>query len=148
MSGKIVEILIAKDSNSNMQAVTEAVLEKGKGIFGDKYNNKEDKTPREEVTLIELANITAFNNKHADNLCAKDFRRNIVINNYDLNSLVGKEFYLGNVLLKGEQLCEPCLYLAEKTHIDFLKTMENKCGLRASILKDGNINLDSQLEAI
>ena len=47
MSGKIVEILIAKDRDSSMHKVTEAVLEAGKGIFGDRYYDKENKNENE-----------------------------------------------------------------------------------------------------
>lgn len=148
MSGKIVEILIAKDRDSAMHKVTEAVLEAGKGIFGDRYYEKENKDENEELTLIELDHINAFNKDYDLSFTPSDFRRNIVINNFDLNSLVGKEFYLGNVLLKGIELCQPCAYLSKKTDARILEGMDQKGGLRAAILKDGNISLSSQLELI
>lgn len=145
MSGKIVEILIAKDKKSVMQNVNEAVLEAGKGIFGDRYYDK-DEEPQNEITLIEKERVDSFNNEFNLTLQYSDFRRNIVISNCDLNTLVNKEFYIGNVLLKGLELCEPCESLADKTSQDILTGLENKAGLRACILKDGNISLSSQLE--
>ncbi|MCJ8326705.1 MAG: hypothetical protein MJK08_06340 [Campylobacterales bacterium] len=148
MSGKIVEILIAKDRDSSMHKVTEAVLEAGKGIFGDRYYDKENKNENEELTLIELDHINTFNKEYNLSFTPSDFRRNIVINNFDLNSLVGKEFYLGNVLLKGIELCQPCAYLSKKTDSKILEGLDQKGGLRAAILKDGNISLTSQLEAV
>ncbi len=145
MSGKIVEILIAKDKESVMQNVNEAVLEAGKGIFGDRYYEK-NQEPLNEITLIEKEKVDTFNNEFNLTLQYSDFRRNIVISNCDLNTLVNKEFYIGNVLLKGLELCEPCESLATKTNQDILSGLENKAGLRACILKDGNISLSSQLE--
>ena len=62
MSGKIVEILIAKDKKSVMQNVNEAVLEAGKGIFGDRYYDK-DEEPQNEITLIEKEKVDSFNNE-------------------------------------------------------------------------------------
>lgn len=145
MSGKIVEILIAKDKESVMQNVNEAVLEAGKGIFGDRYYDK-NQDPQNEITLIEKEKVDTFNNEFNLTLKYSDFRRNIVISNCDLNTLVNKEFYIGNVLLKGLELCEPCESLATKTSQEILAGLENKAGLRACILKDGNISLSSQLE--
>jgi len=146
MSGKIVEILIAKDANSSMQNVNEAVLESGKGIFGDRYYNLSDQEPGQEITLIEKEKIDEFNENYNSSFAYNEFRRNLVISNCDLNALVNKEFYLGNVLLKGIELCQPCETLAAKTSKETLEALHNKAGLRACILKDGNISLSSQLE--
>lgn len=154
MSGKIVEILIAPTAGAKMQSVNEAVLESGKGIFGDRYyeqkgtfSKADEIAPANEVTLIEKEKIDEFNKEFNLSLAYSDFRRNIVISNCDLNSLVDKEFQIGNVVLKGIRLCEPCSYLStnidEKTLMD---GMQHKAGLRACVIKNGNINLSSQLE--
>ena len=121
MSGKIIKLLISKDPQSTMINVNQMVLEIDKGIFGDRYynqigtfSNKEAIESDSHVTLIELEKITALNEEHNLNITAEDFRRNIVVTNCDLNSLVGKEFQIGEVVLKGIRLCEPCKYLSDK----------------------------------
>ena len=60
MSGKIVNLLISKDTQNPMQNVNQIVLEEGKGIFGDRYymqegsfSNKGTTEPDRDVTLIE-----------------------------------------------------------------------------------------------
>ena len=154
MSGKIVSLLISKDINSPMQNVNQVVLEEGKGIFGDRYYNQEGTfsnkgkvEPDRDVTLIEVEKINEFNEKFQQNITGEDLRRNIVISNCDLNSLVDKEFQIGNVVLKGIRLCEPCKYLSEKLDNEKVLTeMVHKAGLRAQIIKGGSIDMTSQLE--
>ena len=154
MSGKIAKLLISKDTQSDMLNVNQIVLEVGKGIFGDRYYNQEgtfsnkgEIEPDRDVTLIEIENIDALNKEYDLNITAEDFRRNIVVSNCDLNSLVGKEFQIGEVVLKGLRLCEPCKYLSNKLDNEkVLSQMVHKAGLRAQIIKGGSIDLNSQVE--
>lgn len=156
MSGKIESLLIAKDIQSSMQKVNQVVLEEQKGIFGDRYYNQEgtfstkgEIEPDRDVTLIEIEKIDEFNKNNNQNLTHEDFRRNIVVSNCDLNVLVGKEFQIGEVVLKGIRLCEPCKYLEKRLESpNFLKDMMHKAGLRAQIIKGGSIDLNSQLEVL
>ena len=154
MSGKIAKLLISKDTQSDMLNVNQIVLEVGKGIFGDRYYNQEgtfsnkgEIEPDRDVTLIEIEKIDALNKENDLNITAEDFRRNIVVTNCDLNSLVGKEFQIGEVVLKGIRLCEPCKYLSDKINEKkALTEMVHKAGLRAQIIKGGSIDLNSQVE--
>ncbi len=154
MSGKIVSLLISKDIKSSMQKVNQIILEEKKGIYGDRYfyqegtfSNKGKIEPDRDVTLIEIEKINAFNTEFNNTITAEDFRRNIVVSNCDLNSLVDKEFQIGNVVLKGIRLCEPCKYLSDKlNNQEVLSKMVNKAGLRAQIIKGGSIDMSSQLE--
>ncbi|WP_419770095.1 MAG: MOSC domain-containing protein [Candidatus Marinarcus sp.] len=154
MSGKIVKLLISKDPKSAMQSVNQIILEEKKGIFGDRYcaqegtfSNKGEVEPDRDVTLIEIEKIEAFNQACNQTTRAEDFRRNIVVSNCDLNALVGKEFQIADVILKGIRLCEPCNCLAkELSNEEFLKNMQHKGGLRAEIVKGGSIDLNSQIE--
>jgi MOSC domain-containing protein YiiM len=137
-----------------MLNVNQIVLEAGKGIFGDRYYNQEgtfsnkgEIEPDRDVTLIEIEKIDALNKEHNLNITAEDLRRNIVVSNCDLNSLVDKEFQIGEVVLKGLRLCEPCKYLSDKLNEKkVLSEMVHKAGLRAQIIKSGSIDLNSQVE--
>ena len=44
-------------------------------------------------------------------LSAAETRRNIATTRVPLNHLVGREFWIGAVRLRGTRLCEPCRYL-------------------------------------
>ena len=154
MSGKIVKLLISKDPKSTMLNLNQIVLEAGKGIFGDRYYNQEgtfsnkgEIEPDRDVTLIEIEKIDALNKEHNLDITAEELRRNIVVSNCDLNSLVDKEFQIGEVVLKGLRLCEPCKYLSDKLdNEEVLSQMIHKAGLRAQIIKSGSIDLNSQVE--
>ena len=154
MSGKIVKLLISKDPKSTMLNLNQIVLEAGKGIFGDRYYNQEgtfsnkgEIEPDRDVTLIEIEKIDALNKEYNLDITAEDLRRNIVVSNCDLNSLVDKEFQIGEVVLKGLRLCEPCKYLSDKLNEKkVLSEMVHKAGLRAQIIKSGSIDLNSQVE--
>ena len=152
MSGKIVKLLISKDIKSPMQNVNQIVLEVGKGIFGDRYYNQEgtfsnkgEIEPDRDVTLIEIEKINTLNEEHNLNITAEDFRRNIVVSNCDLNSFVGKEFQIGEVVLKGLRLCEPCKYLSNKLDTMFKNLSDNMADIDEDELSE-MINGESEIE--
>ncbi|NQY23654.1 MAG: MOSC domain-containing protein [Campylobacteraceae bacterium] len=155
MSGKIVNFYIAKDSQSEIQSVNEIVLLKDSGIFGDRYSVKKGSfseqegeiKPKRQVTLIEKENIDDLNILLETNFDYGLFRRNILVSNCDLNALVGKEFSIGNVVLKGIRLCEPCSLLSKRlNNKKVLKTLIGKGGLRAEIIQGGRLVLSDQIE--
>ena len=63
----------------------------------------------------------------------------------DLNALVGAEFRVGDVTLRGIELCEPCAHLASITEQNVLKGMVHRAGLRAQIVSDGTITVGDTL---
>lgn len=74
------------------------------------------------------------------NVSGRDSRRNIVTRMVGLNDLVGVEFSLGAVRLRGTGLCEPFISLVkspENRHL--LRGLVHKGGLRAEILCEGVI---------
>ena len=74
-------------------------------------------------------------------LRAGDARRNIVIVGAPLNHLVDREFWVGEVLLRGTRLCEPCKHLESLTQQGVLGGLIHRGGLRARILNEGTIHV-------
>ena len=74
-------------------------------------------------------------------LAAGDARRNIVTRNVPLNHLVGKEFAIGEVRIRGIRLCEPCDHLQRMTGKPVIKGLLHRGGLRAQILTPGTIRV-------
>ena len=139
--GKIEAINITNMSEDNTFYVNQAILEKGKGIVNDRYyeNFKEKK---EQVTLISSEYINNFNNQIKQNVDAKDFRRNIIVSNINLNELINKKIKINDVTLKIHEICQPCKYLQEKLKIpDLVKMLVNKSGVRAEILSSGSLSV-------
>jgi MOSC domain-containing protein YiiM len=117
----------------------------GRGIEGDRYC-EQNTDPARQLTLIESEVIDQFNQETRSELPYAMFRRNLVTEGIQLNSLVGKTFYVGEVKLCGRELCEPCLYLQETLKInDLVKHLIHKGGLCCEILTSGTIQSGDKL---
>ena len=139
--GKVVEIGIANIKGNQIQNVNKVEALKGRGLQNDRKFSENNQKKR-QVTLIEIENINHFNNVSNTNIHPVDFRRNIITENVRLNELVGKEFFVGNIKLKGHDLCRPCKYLQDKLkQNNFVKEFLHKGGLRCEILTTGKINV-------
>jgi len=146
--GKIEAINISNISEANTFYVNQAYLEKGKGIVNDRYyeNFKEKK---EQVTLINLEEINAFNNQVNQNIEPKDFRRNIIVSGIDLNKLIDKQIKINQVILKIHEICQPCKYLQDRLKLpNLVKLLVNKSGVRAEIIKSGNLSVGDTIKKI
>ena len=139
--GKVVEIGIGDTKGNKIQNVDKVDALKGHGLLNDrKFSENNQKEC--QITLIEIENINYFNNISRTSIPPIDFRRNIITENIKLNDLVGKEFFVGNVKLKGHDLCRPCKYLQDKLkQNNFIKEFLRKGGLRCEILTSGKINV-------
>ena len=119
----------------------------GRGLEGDRYC-KLAAEPYEQVTLIESEVIDRFNEAVKSTFPYTAFRRNLITEGIRLNELVGQAFYIGEVLLRGHELCEPCRSLQEKLNIDDLVSrLTHKGGLRCEILEGGRISIGDQIRS-
>ena len=120
-------------------AVDVATTITGQGIEGDRYCGQ-GTDPARQLTLIESEVIDQFNQETGSELPYAMFRRNLVTEGVQLNDLVGETFYVGEVKLRGHELCEPCRYLQEKLKVaDLVKRLTHKGGLCCEILTSGTI---------
>ena len=63
-----------------------------------------------------------------------------------LNALVGKQFWLGEILLLGTELCVPCERPAQLLRRPgFMDAFEGRGGLRAQALNSGALNIGDKL---
>ena len=63
-----------------------------------------------DVSLIEAEAIKAFEHESGVSLTSAEIRRNVVTSGVRLNDLVGKEFNVGKIRMRGLRLCEPCTH--------------------------------------
>jgi len=133
-----------------MVSVKEVRAIPGKGLQGDRYFNhtgtysKKSGADR-EVTLIELEAIEALAREYKIALQPGAARRNIVTRGVPLNHLVGREFRVGDVTLRGLRLCEPCAHLERLSHSGVREALIHRGGLRAQILTDGTIRVGDSI---
>jgi len=149
VKGEIVAIYVAQKAGASMQLVPSAELEPGQGIVGDRYHQRAGTFSSElavkglhdwQVTLIEIEEIDEFGESAKPELGRGDLRRNIVTRNVRLNALVGQQFRVGDAILEGTRLCEPCAYLAKLVSSRVLPALIGRAGLRACIVQGGLIS--------
>jgi MOSC domain-containing protein YiiM len=155
MNGAIVAIYTSAASEAPMVAVAEAVLDANKGLVGDRYflatgtfSEKLAGKRDTELTLIEAEEVDRFNDGRDAPLRYGDLRRNVVTRGIRLNELVGRRFALGNTMLEGLRLCEPCAHLARIVSPDVLPALVGRAGLRARILSGGTISPGDAIGAL
>ena len=144
MHGRVISIQIAPGAGAPMQSAESVPAVAGQGLEGDRYFTKQgtySATPGavRDVTLIESEAVEAMNSKLGTAFAPGAMRRNIVTRGVPLNHFVGHEFRVGEVRLRGEQLCQPCTYLESLTRVGVKAAMQHRCGLRAEILASGMI---------
>jgi MOSC domain-containing protein YiiM len=144
--GKVVSIHIAPAAAAATTSIKEVRAVVGKGLEGDRYAKKlgtfsKDPGSGRDVTLIESEAVEALQRDYHVELGAGDSRRNIVTQGISLNHLVDKEFRIGEVILRGTRLCEPCSHMEQLTVKGALRGLIHRGGLRAEIVKGGAIRV-------
>ena len=141
--GSVVSINIAPAAESALASIEQAHAVPGRGLDGDRYFNQagtfSKPQPDRELTLIESEAIEAFRADQEIDYPAGAARRNVVTRGVPLNHLVGREFQIGEIRVRGLKLCEPCSHLAQLSNKAVLPGLVHRGGLRAQILTAGVI---------
>jgi MOSC domain-containing protein YiiM len=69
------------------------------------------------------------------------FRRNVVMQGIDLNELIDQRFTLGGLELTGSCECAPCYWMDEACAPGTHELLKGQGGLRARIVKGGELTL-------
>lgn len=122
------------------------------GVVGDR-NFGVHKHPGQNLTLVEAEEIERFCAEQARAPDLSLTRRNLVTRGVRLKDLVNREFAVGDVKLRGVELCEPCVILGSALSNELLPTSSvikrwvGRGGLRVDVLSDGEIIRGAQVEA-
>lgn len=151
-SGRVESIFLHKGraGGEPMAAVGSAEIVVAGGLVGDRFYKvsavpgKED--AGREVTLIEAEAIEAVVADGKATLTPASCRRNIVTRGVALNHLVGREFRVGEVVLRGVRLCEPCKHLEAMTERGMLMALLHRGGLRAQVVEGGEVAVGDPIE--
>src|SRR5437588_5350681 len=90
----------------------------GRGLEGDRYFDgsgtySETEGEGRAVTLIEIEALDRLRDEYGIDLLPIESRRNIATHGITLDDLIGKEFRIGDVRMRGIRSCEPCAHLVE-----------------------------------
>ena len=142
---KVFTLGISKKNSQNINEVNEIEVLSGKGVLGDRHFH-EDNNYKGQLTLIEKENIDYYNNKYKTKIPYIDFRRNIVTEGIELNSLIEKEIKIGTIKILPYQLCKPCLHLEQMLNSkNILKEFPIKGGLRCEVLVSGKVKIGDKI---
>lgn len=147
-SGVIRHLHITPRAFLPMRSLPELNLVAGKGIEGDRYMiGREDgfysSKPEEgrQITLFEIETLIALKRDAGIDLGPDEHRRNVTTEGVPLTHLVGKQFWLGEVLLEATRLSIPCRHIEEVTGKLIFDPLINRSGLNCKILKGGTIRV-------
>lgn len=123
--------------NNGSSEVDSVECVEGRGLVGDRYFDFK-KDYKGQISFISVEAIEEM--ESALGLSDQDyslFRRNVVVSGVDLNALVGEDFSIGEVELRGVEQCKPCFWMDEAVGEGAFKALENRGGLRCRILSTG-----------
>jgi MOSC domain-containing protein YiiM len=147
-SGVIRHLHITPRAFLPMRSMPELNLVAGKGIEGDRYMIGREEgfyssKPEEgrQITLFEIETLIALKRDAGIDLGPKEHRRNVTTEGVPLTHLVGKQFWLGDVLLEATRLSIPCRHIEEVTGKSIFDPLINRSGLNCKILTGGTIRV-------
>jgi MOSC domain-containing protein YiiM len=150
-SGRVHGIQIAPSSGSPMVAVDRVTAHAGRGLEGDRYHAgtgewSESPGGGRGLTLVSAEAIEAANEEHPGlDVTPAATRRNVTVRGIDLDSLIGREFRIGELRCRGVRRAEPCAYLQGLIGRPILEALVHRAGLRADILEDGEIAVGDEV---
>jgi MOSC domain-containing protein YiiM len=124
-------------------AVPEIECIAGRGVKGDRFFDYQESYKGQ---------ITFFSAEVFEEICCQlgisskspgVTRRNVIMAGADLNLLVGVEFEVQGVRFYGSAECSPCHWMDEAIAPGAEKLLHRRGGLRARILTDGILRVDT-----
>ena len=111
----------------------------GSGIRGDRFYDYRDEY-KGQITFFSLEVFEKLaSHFRLTNKSAGDLRRNVVVSGVKLNDLIGEEFSIQGVRLRGTAHCKPCYWMNQAIAPGAEEFLQGNGGLRAQILSDGVI---------
>ncbi len=148
VAGTVEALAVAGAAAEPARLLATARALAGRGLEGDRHvagtGTFPSGLPGSALTMIEAEVCESFEPP----LTPGEHRRNVVTRGIDLNALVGHEFTIGEVRCRGMRLCEPCTVVQRYAGQPVLRPLVHRGGLRADILRDGDIHVGDQVRAV
>jgi MOSC domain-containing protein YiiM len=130
-----------------LRSVERAQAIAGRGLLGDRYADGAGTfSPSggrgRDLTLVAAEVLEDVG------LEPVEARRNLIVRGVDLDALRGRRFRVGAVECLGQRRCEPCAHLERLTRPGVLRALAHRGGLRADILRGGDLRVGDPVEAL
>jgi len=150
IGGRLIGIYIAAKAEEMPRSVKVARALRGLGLEGDRYAEMQgtfsDRPGHRDVTLIEAEVLEKYERESGKKLSAAESRRNLLTQGVRLNDLVGRDFQIGAVRMRGLRLSEPCTHLMRLTHPEALRGLVHRAGLVAEVLNEGELHVEDLIK--
>ena len=150
--GRVEHIHVAKANAAPMEAVDEIDVVKGIGVVGDRHalapGEWDESHFGEELTLVEAEALENLARDHDIHLKPGDTRRTVTTRGIALSPLVGRRFRVGEVVVEGVELCEPCSHLQGLLGTPIIAPLVHRAGIRVLLVEDGKIRLGDEVEEL
>ncbi|WP_105044901.1 MOSC domain-containing protein [Rubritalea profundi] len=111
----------------------------GSGIVSDRFFDYEPDY-KGQITFFDWAVYQKISSRFpAEEFAAAVFRRNVVVEGVDLNSLIGKRFRINGMEFTGSCECSPCFWMDEAVGDGAEDFLKGRGGLRARIVSGGSL---------
>ena len=151
----IRSIFTSEKTGAGLKFHNSASLIAGKGIEGDRYATGKGLYSRVKkwdanLTIIAEEPFLKLKEEKGIFVDPKDLRRNIIVKDVDLSSIVGKEFKIGEeAICLGRDYWPPCAYIVEQTgRKEIFKHLARHCGIGVTVLKGGKIKRGDKIELL
>lgn len=148
MSGNL-EWIGVRDKSGDIKSTESVMALEGRGLQGDKITLKKSK--KRQVTLMQKEHISVIlslaqeQDQSKINRIEYYFKRNLLISNYNIQSLIGKYFSIGAALFYGTGDCKPCKKIENSLGKNMFYAMQGMGGITATVVKTGNIKINDSL---
>lgn len=150
MPGKVEEIYIAPEGSVQMRKVDSASAVAGCGLDGDRYCEGTGYwTPMGdvcEVTLIASEDLDYIQRELGLSVKNGEHRRNLVTSGIDLDTLAGRRFRVGEVILRYDRPRPPCKHVQDLTEPGMTRALVGRGGHCARVERAGAIRPGDGIE--
>lgn len=135
-----------------MQEKQSVYAEKGRGFVGDRYyygegtfNKPQLSQDVREVSIISSEALQECNTRLDTSLTFADLRRNLIIEDLDIEQLKKNPFHIGSATFEIVRTCPPCRYLSRLLDADMMSGLKYIGGYRARIVQSGEISVNDHI---
>lgn len=149
MGGMVEEIFVTGEGSAAMEKVEEVETVEGCGIKGDRYCEGTGFW----VRYGDVCQVTLIEGEHLDEIedgglaiKSGQHRRNIVTRGVRLETLRGKSFRVGEVVLEYDRSRPPCKHVQDLSERGMTRALKNRGGICARVVRAGPIRPGDTIE--
>jgi len=123
----------------DINIVNSAQAEVGTGLIGD-HHARSGKSKR-QVTIIQAEHLDTVSAILGQEVTPQQTRRNLVVGGINLYALRHAQFQVGEAVLQGTGICDPCNRMEQNLGHGALNAMRGHGGITAKVISSGKISI-------